>query len=143
MIDRIRELATQAWAAVRREPALALNGVGALVVLISAYVVHLTVDQQGAVNGVAAAAVGILTWRATKDGLSAAIIGVLKAAVVVGLAWHLNISADDQALIYTGASALLGAFIRTQVTAPRAVLPAPDPVDAPAPAPPDGVPSAG
>jgi hypothetical protein len=101
-----------------REPALLLALFGALVSLFSAYVVRLDLVQQGAVNGVAAVLVGLLTWRATRDGLSALILGLIKALIVLALAWHLHISAQNQALIYTLASAILAAFVRTQAIAP-------------------------
>lgn len=126
MMGRIHAILTKLRAFVGREPALLLQLVGTIVALAGAYAVHLTVDQQGALNGLAATIVGILTWRVTRDGTPALILGLLKAAVVVGLAWHLHISAENQALLYSAASALLGMFVRTQVTAP---VPAPTVID--------------
>lgn len=100
-----------------REPAMWAAAIGSLVSLFSAYVLHLTTDQAGAVNGVVSLILGITVAVMTHDGLSAAILGLIKGLVIVALAWHLNISADNQAIIYTAASALVAMFVRTQVTA--------------------------
>lgn len=121
-MTKIRAGLARLWALARREPALLLQLAGALVAILGATVVHLTTDQMGALTGLAAAVVGILTWRAAGDSLSALILGLLKASLVTALAWHLNISPEDQALIYTAAAGILGAWLRTQVTAPASAI---------------------
>jgi hypothetical protein len=107
-----------------REPAMWAAAIGSLVSLFSAFVIHLTTDQAGAVNGIVSVALGLAVAAMTHDGLSAAILGVIKGLVLVALAWHLNISADNQAIIYIAASALVAMFVRTQATAK--VPPPPD-----------------
>jgi uncharacterized membrane protein YccC len=101
-----------------REPAAWLNLIGSVIALGGAYVLHLNTDQQGVLNVVAAAVVGVLVAASTHDGLSAALLGTVKALLLAGVAFHFNVSAENQALIYTLASAVLAMFIRTQV-APR------------------------
>lgn len=109
-----------------REPALWLALIGSLISLAGAYVIHLSTDQQGALNGLAAVTLGAVTAWATRDGLPAAILGLAKGVLYVLLAWHFNIPADRQALILTAVSAVVAMYVRTQVVAPT------PPVDGPA-----------
>jgi hypothetical protein len=101
-----------------REPAMWSMLLGSAIAFFSAYVLHLSTDQSGAVNGVVSVVLGVIVAAMTHDGLSAALLGIVKAALIVALAWHVNVSADNQAIIYTFASALVAMFVRTQVTAP-------------------------
>jgi hypothetical protein len=101
-----------------REPAMWAMLFGSAQAFFSAYVLHLSTDQSGAVNGVVSVVLGIIVAVITHDGLSAALLGLVKAGIIVALAWHLNVSADNQAIIYTFASALVAMFVRTQVSAP-------------------------
>lgn len=100
-----------------REPAVVLAFVASVVSLLGAYVVHFDTDQQGALNGVAAAIVGVLTAMSLRDGsLATVLVGLAKAVIYVALAWHFNISADNQALILTAVSTFVALFgIRPQV----------------------------
>jgi intracellular septation protein A len=113
-----------------REPALWLALVGSLVSLAGAYVFHLTTDQQGALNGLAAVVLGVLTAWVTRDGLSAAILGLAKAILYVALAWHLHVTAENQALILTAVGAIVAMFVRTQATPAAAVAAPTGPVGA-------------
>jgi nicotinamide riboside transporter PnuC len=113
-----------------REPAVLLAGVAAVVSLLGAFVFHLSVDQQGVLNGLAAAVVGLLTAWSLKDGsLMTAIVGLVKAVLYVAVAWHLHVSAENQALILAAVSPLLALIgIRPQVVAS---VPGPDRVVSP------------
>lgn len=101
-----------------REPALWLAFIGSLISLAGAYVIHLSTDQQGALNGLAAVILGLVTAVMTRDGLPAAILGVAKGALYVALAWHFDVPPDKQALILLAVSSAVAMFVRTQVTAP-------------------------
>jgi hypothetical protein len=101
-----------------REPAVILAAVAAAISLLGAYVLHFDVTQEGALNAVAVAVVGVLTAMSVHDGLSAAIIGFVKAVIYVALAWHYHITPETQALILTAVGAFVALFgIRPQVTA--------------------------
>lgn len=101
-----------------REPAVWLALVGALISAAGAFVVDLSPDAQGALNAVAALAVGLITAVATRDGISAAVLGLLKGLFMLLVAFGLNLTAENQAVLYALAAATLAAFVRTQVAAP-------------------------
>lgn len=107
-----------------REPALWLAFVGSLISVLSAFVLHLSVDAEGAVNGVVAALMGLIVWAVTKDGGPALILGFAKSIFIMLAAFHFNLAADRQALLMTLLSAAVAMFVRTQVAAP-----APPPVE--------------
>jgi uncharacterized membrane protein YccC len=101
-----------------RDPALWLALAASLISAIGAFWVHLSVDQEGALNGVVAAVVGIAVWAATRDGGPALILGLGKALLVMLAAFHFNLPTDKQAILMTLLSAVVAAFVRTQVGAP-------------------------
>lgn len=94
----------------KREPAVWLNLIASAVALLSAYVLHLTTDQQGTLNALAAAGVALAVGIMTHDSWAPLALGLLKAVIMLALAWHLHVSAENQALIFTLASAVLAAF---------------------------------
>jgi hypothetical protein len=101
-----------------REPAVWLALVGAIISAIGAFVVHLSPEVQGGLNAVVALLVGVLTAVVTRDGVSAAVLGLIKGLFMLMIAFGLLVSADDQAVIYALAAAVLAAFVRTQAVAP-------------------------
>ena len=103
-----------------REPAVWLALFGALVSAAGAFVLHLSPDVQGGLNAVAALVIGVITAAVTRDGVSAAVLGLIKGLVMLMIAFGLHLSADNQAVIYALAAAVLAAFVRTQATAPVA-----------------------
>lgn len=109
-----------------REPAVWLALIGALVSALSAFWLHLSVEQQGAVGAAAALVVGLVTAVMTGDGIVAAVLGLAKALFLVMVSFGMHLSPDRQAVLYTLLAAALAAFVRTQVVAP--VPPAPAPV---------------
>jgi hypothetical protein len=116
----------------RREPALWLALVAALVKLGAAFGLHLSSDQQALVNAAAAAVVGVVVAVVAHDALAAPVLGALQAAVALAVGFGLHWSADHQAVVMAAAAALVAMFVRTQVTAPAqpavltAALRAPD-----------------
>lgn len=103
----------------RREPALWLALVAAVIQMVSAFAFHLTTEQQGVLNAVAVAVAGLVTAVIVRsDQMVPAILGVLKAVIAVGLAFGLAMSPEAQATIMSFAAALAAVFVRTQVDAP-------------------------
>jgi hypothetical protein len=102
-----------------REPAAWLALVAALVQGISAFFFPLTVDQQGVINALAVAAVGLITAVIVKsDNVLPAITGVGKALLALGLAFGLNWSPDAQSAAMILVTAVAAFAIRDRVTAP-------------------------
>jgi hypothetical protein len=102
-----------------REPALILGLIAAAVQLFSAVVLPLTVEQQGVLNAVAVALVGFATAAAVSAEKAApAVLGVVQAVLACALAFGLALEPATQGAIMAFATALVSAFVRTQVVAP-------------------------
>jgi hypothetical protein len=102
-----------------REPAVILAFVAALIQGVSGFFFHLTVDQQGVLNAVAVAVLGLVTAAAVKgDAWLPAISGLIKAVLALGVAFGAHWPADKQSLVMVLVTAAFAAFVRTQVTAP-------------------------
>lgn len=103
-----------------REPALWSAFAASAIAMFSAFILPLSVDQQGVLNAVVAAVLGVVTAVVLKsDGLSAAILGLAKAAIAVGIAFGLAWSPETQAVVMTFAATVTGMFVRTQEVAPQ------------------------
>lgn len=101
-----------------RDPALWAALFASAVSALGTFVLHFSVDQEGALNGVFAAVMGIVVWAVTKDGAPALILGLAKALILVAAAWHFNIPADQQTILMVLLSSVVAMFVRTQVGAP-------------------------
>ena len=101
-----------------REPVLWLALAEIAIKSLCALVFHLSSDQQSVVNAVVVAAAGLLVAVSTHDGVSGAILGLVQAVLALGAGFGLHWSADQQAMAMSLASAVVSAFVRTQVTAP-------------------------
>lgn len=101
-----------------REPAAWLALVSILVKLGSAYVWHATVEQQALVNTVAACVVALAIAVIAKDSVGAALFNLAQAGVAAAVGFGLHLDADHQALWLSLVSIGIGAWTRTQVTAP-------------------------
>jgi hypothetical protein len=103
-----------------REPAYWLALASGLIALVSAAVFPLTVDQQGVLNAVVAALLGITTaWALKGEGLVAALVGFFKAAIAAGLAFGLSLSPDVQSTAMVVVELVLtGVLVRPNVVAP-------------------------
>lgn len=99
-----------------KEPALWLALVAAVVSLGSNFAFHWTSDQQGVVNALALAVVGLITaWSVNHGALAAAILGVVGAVLSLALAFGAHLDATSQATIMSFAAAVVAMFVRTQV----------------------------
>jgi hypothetical protein len=105
------------WVA-RRDPALLAALAATAIKLFSAFVIDLSIGQQSALNAVVAAGAGLAVAFMVKDGQVAAILGIAQALIALAVGFGLRIDADNQALIMSFIQLTVGAFERTQVTAP-------------------------
>ena len=104
----------------KREPALWLALFASAVQMFSAFILNLTIEQQGVLNAVAVAISALLTAVAVRsDQMVPAILGVIKAVLALALAFGLAMSPDNQAIVMTFATATVAMFVRTQVQAPE------------------------
>jgi uncharacterized RDD family membrane protein YckC len=101
-----------------REPVLWLSLVAVGVKLAAAFGLDVTTDQQAAINAVAAAIVGLTVAYLVHDGMSAAVLGFLQAALALAVGLGLHWTPDQQAIAMSFAAAAVAMFTRTQVTAP-------------------------
>jgi hypothetical protein len=102
----------------RREPATWLAFVAVVVKLATAFGLDLTVDQQSAVNAIAAAIVGLAVAAMVHDGIGAAAMGFIQAAVALAVGFGLHWSPGQQSVVMAFAAALVAMWTRTQVVAP-------------------------
>jgi hypothetical protein len=101
-----------------REPALFLGGVAGVIQLLSLFL-PLSTTQQGVLNAVAVAIVGFVLAKAVAaDKAAAALIGVAKALIALGLAFGLKLSPEAQVGIMTAVTAFLSYAARQSVVAP-------------------------
>lgn len=101
-----------------REPALLATLAGIAIKLIAAFFIDLSIEQQSALNAIVAAVVGLAVAYATRDGLSAGILGIAQALLALAIGFGLHIDPDNQALIMSFVATAIGMYERTQVTAP-------------------------
>lgn len=101
-----------------REPALWLALVAVVVQTVSAFWIDVSADQQAWINAVAVAVVGLVTAVVTRDGISAAVLGLAQAVLALAVGYGLDWSADQQGIAMSLVAAVVSMFVRTQVTAP-------------------------
>lgn len=103
-----------------REPAYWLALASGLIAFTSAAVAPLTGDQQGVLNAAVAALFGVITAGFLAGEKSvAAIVGLFKALIAVGLAFGLSLSPEVQSSAMVVVELVLtGVLVRPAVTAP-------------------------
>jgi hypothetical protein len=101
-----------------REPAAWLALFAVAVKLFSAFVMDVDEQTQAWVNAAAAAGMGVLIAWMTKDGVVAAILGLVQAVISLAVGLGLDWDVATQAVVLSFVSLALGAYDRTQVTAP-------------------------
>lgn len=105
-----------------REPSLFYALVAQVIALFSALVLPLTVDQQGALNGVVFFASGcVLAWKVAAEKGIALLGGVAKAVIAVGLAFGWHFSPENQSTLMLFVSTVIAFILRSQVVAPEPV----------------------
>lgn len=104
-----------------REPALWLGLVSTIVQMIIAFGVHLTDRQTAAINAAAVAIIGLITAAVVaREQVAPAVLGLLQAALTLGMVFGLHVSASTTAAIMAAAAAGLSVIVRYLVTAPVA-----------------------
>lgn len=102
-----------------REPSLILGLIAAAIQLLSATLLPLNVEQQGVLNAVAVAVIGFATAAAVSAEKAApAVLGVVQAVLACALAFGLAVPPETQGAVMAFVTALVSAFVRTQVVAP-------------------------
>ena len=101
-----------------REPAQWAMLINVSVMFIFAFIVKVTGTQQGVIMAVVMAILGVIVAAVSHDGLSAAILGFAKAALSLALAFGVNWSPAQQAILLSLVTVYLATWLRTQITAP-------------------------
>jgi hypothetical protein len=104
---------------ISRDPALWLTLIATAVRLASAFVFHLSGEQQAVLNAAATAVASlVVAFVVRRDGQVPALLGVAQTLLALAIGFGLNVSAENQAVIMSFVGAIAAAFIRTQVVAP-------------------------
>lgn len=100
-----------------REPALWAGLINTGVFVLGSTVFHLSAHQESIVIAISAGVLGFVVALSTHDGVSAAILGLVKAVLAIALGFGLKLDADKQAFLLSVAATLSAMFVRTQATA--------------------------
>lgn len=104
-----------------REPALWIAFAGAAIQVFSSLVFNLTVDQQGTLNFIVVAVFGLATAFVVKgDQMVPAILGFFKGLTALAIAFGLNFSPENQALVMVLIGTVVAIVVRDRVVAPVA-----------------------
>jgi hypothetical protein len=106
-----------------REPAVILGFLSAALQLLTAFVLPLNSEQVGALNAVAAAAIGVWTAFVTRaaDGgssMQTAVLGFAQAGITLALVFGLSLSDEQTAAIMAFVAMGVSMFVR-QVSSPK------------------------
>jgi nicotinamide riboside transporter PnuC len=101
-----------------REPALWAALLNGAVYFLGAFLLHLSAGQEAVLIAAISVLLGLYVAFVTHDGVSAGILGVVKALLAVALGFGLKLGPDQQAVLLTFAATITAMFVRTQVTAP-------------------------
>lgn len=101
-----------------REPALLLGAINGAVVLFSALILPLDTTQQGVLNVVVSAVLGLIVAIKVQGGTwAAAILAVLQALIAAALAFGFDLSPEIQSGIMLFAATVLAFATRSIVVA--------------------------
>lgn len=101
---------------LKREPAQLLALAAAVFQLLSATVLHLSVNQQGVLNALAVAVAGLVTASLVSEEKAApAVAGVVQSVLACALAFGVHLSPSLQSSVMAFTAAGVAFFIRTQV----------------------------
>lgn len=105
-----------------RDPATILGFVSAGIQMLVAFGLDWSNDQTAAVNAGVAAVLGVVTaFMVAQDEILPAVMGLTQAALAIGLAFGLDWSADQVAMVMAFVAAGVALFgVRPQVKAPVA-----------------------
>jgi hypothetical protein len=100
-----------------REPALWGALLASIIYAVGAFLLPLSGGQESLLIAAASAVIGVVVAVKTRDGWSAAVLGLVKALLALALGFGLHWSPDQQAIVLTLAAAVVGMFVRTQAQA--------------------------
>lgn len=101
----------------REASQLAAAGAGAIQLL--SLFLHLSSDQQGALNAVVVFVIGVLSaWAVNAEKAAPLLAGVVQAVLAVAVSFGLDLSASMQASIMAFVAAAVAVWLRSIVTAP-------------------------
>jgi hypothetical protein len=101
-----------------REVALWAGLANIIIYAIGAFLLPLGTDREAWLIAIVSAGLGIVVAIKTHDGLSAAILGFAKAAIVLGVGLGLHWTPEQQAILLSLIATATAMFVRTQATAP-------------------------
>jgi len=102
-----------------REPATLAAAFKAAVALFAAFFLPLSIEQQGGINALFAAVLGVVVAMAVSaEKALPLLLGLVEAAVYLGVAFGWQVPADSQALIVAFTGAVVAIWTRDRVTAP-------------------------
>jgi uncharacterized membrane protein YoaK (UPF0700 family) len=104
-----------------RDPAIWIALLAAILQLANGYLLHLSPEATGAINGVVVAVFGV--WTAATlpnwgDRILPALLGLAQAVFIVFAAFGQDLDPETQGQWMALITTLVGMFVRTQVTAP-------------------------
>jgi uncharacterized protein (DUF697 family) len=101
-----------------REPALILGVVSAILQMLVAFGLDLSDGQTAAINAASAAVLAVITAALTaRDQLVPVLVGLAQAAITLGLAFGLDWTQEQVAMVMATIAALAALVVRPQVTA--------------------------
>jgi hypothetical protein len=104
-----------------REPAVVLAIFSALLQALAAFGLNLSPELQGAATAVIAAVFGAWTaFSVAQDKVLPALLGLAQAGFALLLSLGLDVPTTTQVAVSTLVTAVVAAFVRTQVVAPAA-----------------------
>lgn len=96
-----------------------LAAAAAGLIQLASLLLHLTPDQQGALNAAVVLIVGALTaWAVNGEKAAPMLAGVVQAVLAVAVSFGLNLSASTQASVMAFVAAAVAVWMRGIVTAP-------------------------
>lgn len=102
-----------------REPALWAGLAKAVIITIATFAFPLTTDQQGTLNAVVAAVLGlVVAFAVSAEKAVPFLLGLLEAIIAVAVSFGANLTPTNQLVIMGLAAAVVAMFTRTQVVAP-------------------------
>lgn len=107
-MSRLRELV--------REPALVIDFVETCVLIVVAFGLTLTVDQQTWIVAVVVAALGLAKAAMTRPFAPAAVTDLGRAVLMLGVSFGLAIDVDTVTLMVTALGTLTSLVVRQQVS---------------------------
>lgn len=104
-----------------REVALWAAAAKAAVAALSLLVVELTITQQGTLNALVAAVLGVVVaWQVAAEKALPLVVGLVEAGLYVAVAFGWDLSADRQTVLLTLVGAIVAVITRDRVVAPVA-----------------------